>query len=108
MCPEQDSNLHTFRHALLRRTRLPVPPLRDIGQPGLEPSPDGSKPPVLPLHHKPIMTTPRLELGTNRLEICRSNPLSYAVNRLVPGEGIEPSDVGDFESPAYASSATRG
>ena len=26
MCPEQDSNLHTSRHAHLKRTRLPIPP----------------------------------------------------------------------------------
>ena len=25
-CPEQDSNLHTSRHAHLKRTRLPIPP----------------------------------------------------------------------------------
>ena len=26
LCPEQDSNLHTSRHAHLKRTRLPIPP----------------------------------------------------------------------------------
>ena len=26
VCPEQDSNLHTSRHAHLKRTRLPIPP----------------------------------------------------------------------------------
>ena len=34
-----------------------------VGPPGFEPRPQASRAPVLPLHHKPIVAPPRLELG---------------------------------------------
>ena len=34
-----------------------------VGLPGFEPRPQASRAPVLPLHHKPIVAPPRLELG---------------------------------------------
>lgn len=50
-----------------------------LGLPGFEPGHDGSKPPALPLRHRPVVTAPRVERGTGGLEIRCSSPLSYAV-----------------------------
>jgi hypothetical protein len=92
-CGRVESNHHSRRRPGYSRLSSPVLSVRERGWPaGLEPTPRGSRPRMLPLHHGHHETgTTGFEPAASRATSERSAHLSYAPSKHIAPAGVEPA-----------------